>query len=120
YVLHAAKFGIWAINEAVAPVNFDGTHQILVTPSNTMVIAAGASNAGGAAIAAAEEDTEGLIDAVAVSEPNIEMPADAGVTVQRGASSVTTVGKPLYDYGTHADIYQLCATQSPQVASAPG
>jgi hydroxybutyrate-dimer hydrolase len=120
YVLHAAKFGLWAINQAIAPVNFDGTHQIVATSSNTMVIAAGASNAGGAAIAAAEQDTEGLIDAVAVSEPNVEMPAEPGVTVQRGGTSVATTARTLFDYGTVADVFQLCASQSPQAASAPG
>jgi hydroxybutyrate-dimer hydrolase len=120
YVLHAARFGLWAINQAVAPVNFDGSHEVLVTASNTMIIAAGASNGGGAAIAAAEEDTEGLIDAVAVSEPNVEMPTNAAVTVTRGASSVSSVGKPLFDYDSQADVYQLCAALSPQAASAPG
>jgi len=120
YVLHAAKFGLWAINQAIAPVNFDGSHQVVVTAANTMVIASGASNAGGAAIAAAEEDTEGLIDAVAVSEPNLEMPADPGVTVQRGAANIATVARTLFDYDTVADVFQLCASQSPAAASAPG
>src|SRR5262249_11349408 len=107
-------------NQVIAPVNFDGTHQIVVTAANTMVIAAGASNAGGAAIAAAEQDTEGLIDAVAVSEPNVEMPADPGVTVQRGSTTIATTARTLYDYDTVANVFQLCASQSPQAASAPG
>jgi hydroxybutyrate-dimer hydrolase len=120
YVLHAAKFGLWAINQAVAPVNFDGSHEVLVSPGNTMIIAAGASNSGGAAIAAAEEDTEGLIDAVAVSEPNVEMPVNAAVVVKRGAGTVASIAKPLYDYDSQATVYQLCTTLSPQAASAPG
>jgi hydroxybutyrate-dimer hydrolase len=120
YVLHAAKFGLYAINQAIAPVNFDGSHQVLVTSANTWIIAAGASTGGGAAIAAAEEDTEGLIDAVAVSEPNLEMPANADVKVQRGTTTEASVGRVLYDYDTVADMYQLCASQSPQGASAPG
>jgi hydroxybutyrate-dimer hydrolase len=120
YTLHAIKFALWALNDARGNVNFDGTRSIVVTPQNTIIIAASASNGGGAAIAAAELDTEGLIDGVAVSEPNIEMPASANVTVQRGSTAVATTSKSLYDYASYANLYQSCASLSAQVAGAPG
>lgn len=44
------------------------------TPENTLVIASSVSNGGYAALAAAEQDTRGLIDGIAVSEPNVSLP----------------------------------------------
>jgi hydroxybutyrate-dimer hydrolase len=120
FTLHAIKFALWALNDSRGNVNFDGSRSVVVTPQNTIIIASSASNGGGAAIAAAEEDTEGLVDGVAVSEPNIEMPTSANVTVQRGSTAVATNSKSLYDYTSYADVYQACASQSAQVADAPG
>ncbi len=89
------------------------------TPANTTVIASSLSNGGGAAIAAAEQDTRGLIDGVAVSEPSVQMPANAGVTVQRGGRTVAVNGLPLIDYTTQAHLYQACAALAPSLASTP-
>jgi hydroxybutyrate-dimer hydrolase len=84
------------------------------------VIASAASNGAGAAIAAAELDTTGLIDGVAVAEPNVEIPPTAGIVVQRGGTTVANSGKTLYDYITNTDVYSLCASQSTQLAATPG
>jgi len=64
------------------------------TPASTIVIASSISNGGYAALAAAEQDTRGLIDGVAVSEPNVSL---AGV-------------KPLLDYTTLLNVYLPCAS----------
>jgi len=48
------------------------------------------------------------------------MPANPGVTVVRGGTTVATTSKSLIDYTTIADLYQPCASQSAQVADAPG
>ncbi len=84
------------------------------------MIASSLSNGGGAAVAAAELDTNGLIDGVAVSEPNVNLPANAAITVKRGSNTLLVSGKTLYDYTTVANLYQPCAALAPSVATAPG
>lgn len=89
-----------------------GEHTI--TPRKTIVIASSVSNGGGAALAAAEQDTEGLIDGVAVSEPNAQPARPWTLKIRQGSSDVTTVGRPLVDYFTYANVYQPCALLSAQ------
>jgi hydroxybutyrate-dimer hydrolase len=76
------------------------------------------SNGGGAALAAAEQDTEGLIDGVTVSEPNAQPGANTGLTIQQGAATVATHSKPLIDYFTYTNVYQPCAALSAQASQA--
>jgi hydroxybutyrate-dimer hydrolase len=83
-----------------------------ITPRNTIVIASSVSNGGGAAIQAAEQDDDDLIDGVAVSEPEVNMPEHAQLQVRRGGRLIANAGKPLYDYFTYANLLQACATQS--------
>lgn len=118
--LQSIQFAFWALNQVYGAVAFDGAHQARFKPGNTIVIASSTDNGGGAALAAAELDTDGLINGVAVSEPAIEMPANAGVAVQRGAAAVAKVGLPLIDFTSYANLFQSCASQSAQVADAPG
>ena len=90
------------------------------TPSNTLVIASSASNGAGAAIAAAEQDEQGLISGVAVSEPQIQPRHEPGLLIQRGTETpFAGGGKPLYDYFTLADLLQPCAALSPSVTASP-
>ena len=56
------------------------------TRKNTLVIAAGASNGGGMALRAVEDDDRGLIDGLVVTEPNIQ-PRDGRFTIQFGADA---------------------------------
>ena len=79
---------------------------------NTLVIAASVSNGGGAALAAAEQDTKGLIDGVVVGEPQINLNLPAGLKVTRGGMPVPSFGKPLFDYITIANLMQPCAAYS--------
>ncbi len=116
--LQAVEFAFWVINERYGEVQ-GGEHVKTFTPKNTISIASSISNGGGAAIAAAEQDSEGLISGVAVSEPAVEMPADSGVRVERGGVAVTTSGKPLIDFTTVANLYQSCAALAPSIASTP-
>ena len=69
---------------------------------------------------AAEQDTEGLIGGVAVSEPNIQLQPNPALTVKRGATTWVGTGKPLYDYFTTGNLYQPCAALAPAVAAGPG
>ena len=68
-------------------------------PENTLVIASSVSNGAYAALAAAEQDTRGLIDGLALSEPNVSL-ADVRSTL---------------DTSTLLNVYLPCAS----VAAAP-
>ena len=119
FTLQAIDFAFYAINDKYG-ASVGANHARTFKPSNTIVIASAASNGGGAAIAAAELDTTGMIDGVAVAEPNVEIPPTAGITVQRGGVTVANTGKVLYDYFTNTDVYANCAVLSSQLAGTPG
>ena len=73
----------------------------------------------GAALAAAEGDTTGLIDGVVVGEPQINVvTVPAGLIVARGGVNypAAAIGRPLYDYTSLANLLQPCAAHSPTVA----
>lgn len=108
--LQAIEFAFYVLNDQFGTTN-NGTSikTRTIAPSNTIVIASSVSNGGGAALAAIEQDTEGLIDAVVVSEPQAQPKATTGLAIKRGATTVPTIGKPLIDYFTFANIYQPCA-----------
>lgn len=118
--LRAIEFAFYMINQKHGTLQ-DGVRLRTITPANTLVIAASVSNGGGAAIAAAEQDTAGLIDGVAVGEPNVNLNAPAGVTIKRGATTLpaSAIGRPLYDYFTLANLYQPCAAYAPSNAASP-
>lgn len=118
--LQAIEFTIWAINDKFGTVGSDGVRQASITKDKILVIASAVSNGGGAAIAAAEQDTGGLIDGVAVGEPNVNMPASPVITVKRGGAVVGSSGRHLYDYTTTANLYSLCAGQRVQPAPFTG
>ena len=117
--LQAVEFGYYVLNQRYGETNAAGQRLKSLTPANTIVIASSISNGGGSAIAAAEQDTQGLISGVAVSEPAIEMPANPGVTVRRGSADVVVTGKPLIDFTTYANLYQSCASLAPSIGSTP-
>jgi len=83
HVLDAARFGLEVLNLAL---------QGEFTAANTRIIATGLSNGGGAVLRAAEQDEEGLLDAVVALMPNISPPGVAHA----------------YDYATLAALYQPC------------
>jgi hydroxybutyrate-dimer hydrolase len=118
--LDAIRFAFYVLNEQFGERGGDGIARVAFRPSNTVVIASSVSNGGGAALAAAERDTEGLIDGVAVAEPQIQLVANPNVVVKRGARTLAGTGRPLYDYFSLANLYQPCATLSPRAAGAPG
>ena len=120
FTLQAVELAYYVLNEKYSPANPDGRHRYDINPGNTLVIASSVSNGGGAALAAAELDTTGLINGVAVAEPAIEMPAAPGVSVQRGGVRVATTAKTLVDFTSVANLYQACASQSAQLATSPG
>lgn len=117
--LQAVEFAYYVINERFGDKSPGRQSLRTFKPSNTIVIASSLSNGGAAALAAAEQDTQGLISGVAVSEPALQMPANPGVTVQRGAAAVAVNSRPLIDYTTYAQIYQACAALAPSLQASP-
>ena len=77
-------------------------------PANTIVIASSVSNGAGAALKAAEQDVGGLIDGVAVSEPQVQVGRSQGYEIVQGGAAVAAHGKTLFDYATYAALYQSC------------
>jgi hydroxybutyrate-dimer hydrolase len=101
YTLQAIRTAFFALNKEFPASGF--------TPSNTMVIASSVSNGGGASILAAEQDRDGLITAVVVAEPQVNLPDNARIAVKRNGRIIGNAGKPLFDYFTYANLLQPCA-----------
>jgi hydroxybutyrate-dimer hydrolase len=109
--LQGIEFAFWALNDHFGGKRF--------TRKNTIVIAAGASNGGGMALRAAENDRDGLIDAVVVTEPNIQ-PRDGRSTIKFGADApFDPDGRTIYDSITLMSVYAPCAALSPTLAGTP-
>jgi hydroxybutyrate-dimer hydrolase len=82
----------------------------LIFPANTIVIGSSVSNGGGASVRAAEIDIFGLIDGLAVSEPNVNPPRGSRFAIVQGSQKpFFGGGKPLFDYTTLLNVFQGCA-----------
>ncbi len=117
-VLQSIRFAFFLLNE-----KFSHTGHI-ITPENTIVIASSVSNGGGASIRAAELDRWGLIDGVAVSEPNVNPRRDdddhddndnddnggSFSIVQGSKPPVINHSRSLLDYTTLVNVFQPCAS----------
>ena len=106
--LSAVEYAFFVLNE-----KFGSGKKRTITPENTIVIASSVSNGAGAALQAAEQDNAGLIDGVAVSEPNIQVSNPQNPPIRRGSTTYTGGSKPLYEYFTFANLYQPCASLVP-------
>jgi hydroxybutyrate-dimer hydrolase len=120
HTLYAIQFAIFALNQEYNQLTPDGIIQAVFNGTNTVVIAASVSNGAGAALAAAEQDDQNLIDGIAVSEPNVALPANPALRVVRGSRVLVGAGRPLYDYFTYANLLQPCAALSANAAGSPG
>lgn len=110
WTLQAVEFAYFVLNQQYGELARDKiAHLKRFTPSNTITIASSVSNGAGAALAAAEQDTQGLISGVAVAEPEVQFAPDARLSVKRGATTLVGTGRPLYDYFTLANLMQPCA-----------
>jgi hydroxybutyrate-dimer hydrolase len=117
--LQAIVFAFYELNEKFGTPGPHGDKRITLDRRNTLVIASGASNGGGAAVHAAEQDQHNLIDGVAVSEPNVNTPPDRRLTIQQGATTFPIFGRTLIDYFTYANLYQPCARMDPRASIGP-
>lgn len=111
YTLQSIELAFYVLNQRYGDV-VEGQRVRSIHPANTLVIASSISNGAGAALAAAEQDTQGLIDGVAVSEPNAQPGSNSSLVIQQGSTLVATHSKPLIDYFTYANLYQPCAALS--------
>ncbi|MDR5878927.1 3-hydroxybutyrate oligomer hydrolase family protein [Caballeronia sp. LZ032] len=116
--LQAIQFAYWALNDMFGPLN-GSNHQVRYGKGSITTIAASVSNGGGAALAAAEQDTDGWITAVVVGEPQINLNLPSQVSVRQGGLPVGSFGRPLADYMTLANLLQPCAALAPAAAGAP-
>ncbi len=112
--LDAVRFALYVLNERYGKVDGKGVRRATLNAKNTLVIASSVSNGGGAALAAAEQDRDGLIDGVAVTEPNAQPRHSGDLTIVQGSHVEATIGRSLTDYFTFANVYQPCALLSSQ------
>jgi hydroxybutyrate-dimer hydrolase len=119
-VLRSIEFAFHVLNQKY--VESSNKRARRITPENTLVIASSVSNGGGASLAAGELDSEGLIDAVVVSEPQVQPNSllTSKLTIKRGETVIANHSKGLYDYVTLANLYQPCAALAANNVGAPG
>ena len=68
---------------------------------------------------AVEQDDEGLIDGLAVGEPNVNPKFKANFSIVQGAGPAFFAhSKPLMDYTTLVNVFQSCASLAPANATA--
>ncbi len=112
-VLQSIEFAFYLLNERFGERRQAGRNELVLRtfrPGNTLVIASSVSNGGGASVLAAERDRRGLIDGVAVSEPNVNPVYDPGFAIVQGdGKPLRRHSRPLYDYVTLLAVYQGCA-----------
>ena len=120
HTLQAIEFAFYVLNERYSTRTGTGLAVAQIRPHNTLVIASSASNGAGAALAAAEQDEGGLIDGVALSEPNIQLAPSSDLRIERGAQAAYTGGsKALYDYFSLGNLLQPCAALASAAAGSP-
>lgn len=112
--LGGIEFAFWALND-----HFEKKGHNRFDRKNTLVIAAGASNGGGMALRALEEDGKGLIDGLVVTEPNA-VPEDGRFVIRFGDDPpFDPAGRSLYDSITLMSVYAACASLAPGAAGTP-
>lgn len=116
--LAAVEFAFFLLNEKFGTRASNGILADYATPERVTVIASSVSNGGGAALAAAEQDTKGLIDGVMVGEPQVQPAPDSSLVIRQGTTTFNIVGKQLHDVNTFANLYQACAVLAPEASGA--
>ena len=118
--LQSIRFAFYVLNEKFGSKGPDGSTRVVIDPKRALVIASGISNGGAGALQAAEQDLSGLIDGVAITEPNAQ-PADLKrLRIVQGGTEQPAIGKPLLDYFTFANLYQPCAAVNFAPADSAG
>jgi hydroxybutyrate-dimer hydrolase len=116
YVLASIAFALFCLNDCRKLKNGER-----FTRTNTKVIAAGVSNGGGAALRAAEADDprRPLIDAIVVSEPQIQPEPCRDFVIGYRGDDFSHHSKSMLDVVTLMNIYAPCAALAPECAGKP-
>jgi hydroxybutyrate-dimer hydrolase len=118
--LQAVRLAFYVLNEQYGTAGAEGRKRVRLDSNNTLVIASSLSNGATAALAAAEQDVNGLIDGVAVTEPNAQPRDVRQLRIVQGGVEQPTIGKPLMDYFTVGNLLQPCAAASLAPADSAG
>ncbi|WP_321396361.1 3-hydroxybutyrate oligomer hydrolase family protein [Emcibacter sp.] len=106
-VLESIRVGFYILNKYHRPEEAGKTYN----KETVTVIASSISNGGYSSLKAAEQDTEGLIDAVVVSEPNVspDMAGVGPVSIAWGDHELAVTGRQFLDYSSKANVLMACA-----------
>lgn len=110
FALNSIRFAFWALND-----HFKG-HKF--KPLNTLVIASGVSNGAGVSVRSLEDDREGLIDGLVVSEPSIN-PKKGHFVIKFGDETFNPNGQTLNDSITLMGTYAGCAALDSSLVGTP-
>lgn len=120
-MLQAVKFAFYVLNleENFGKRTDSGEVLQTLSPDNTIVIASGISNGGGASLRAAEQDTEHLIHGIAVSEPNVCPREEKSLIIQQGDKewAYPNHSRSLSDCCTLLNLYQPCANLAAELGT---
>ena len=110
HVLETINFAFYVLN-----LEDQFGEMVTLTASNTLVIASGISSGGAAALRAAEQDSQGLIDGIVVAAPMInprQLPNGDGIVIQQGQKNFYyhVYNKNIFDVITYYNIFQPCAS----------
>jgi hydroxybutyrate-dimer hydrolase len=113
-VVRSVQAAFYLLNQRFVPAGKP------LTRDNTLVIAFGNSNGGGAALLGGEADREHWIDGVVAVQPQIQPEASDQVVVVRGQREWRGGGRSLVDYFTETILYQPCAAMATPAAWRTG
>lgn len=116
HVLQAGHFALAMLNR-----EFAASLRAPLTPRNTLVIAAGISNGGGAVLRALEQDDGEFFDGAVAAEPNVTVAAavETFSVAEAGEPPRQVAVRDLYDYASLHAVLQPCAALAEEAASIP-
>ena len=100
--LRSIRFAFWQLNTRAGEAD-------RYSRQNTLVILAGYSNGGGAALYGAEQDTERLVDGVVVMAPQVQTRPEPRAVVAYEGRERRDPGRSLLDYFSFGNLYLPCA-----------
>lgn len=131
HVLASIRFALDVLNEQFGGTGASGLPRAVFAPkgregagqTGVLVIASSVSNGGGAALRAAEADSDGLITALAVSEPQVQPDLSRhDLTIASGNALLPpgSHGRSLFDVVTQYALLQPCASLAQPTAAQAG
>ncbi|MEY2908145.1 MAG: hypothetical protein RLZZ602_668 [Pseudomonadota bacterium] len=112
---HVLQAGKWALSV----LNRDRSGEIL-SASNTLIVAVGISNGGGAVLRAIEQDKDNFFDGVVAAEPNIANNSRNSFMLKVGITRARMM-KPisLYEWSAWHALLQPCAVLAEDLSAIP-